>query len=233
MEIISALGAGANVSIKICGAWFQLTAVDDETANLLKMTEHVDRNVTEARRLRRVKTLLIGGKRRSWMDEQINDCQQALQEVQQLIEPARVDMANKKSINPKARALWVLRDGPRVAHKYQRLNVCHQTLHSIISELQTTRDMAVVAPLSIDSPLAEPPPYTTEMESMFNWPRRMRSRQSFDDIESNDSPTPPPASIYAPSTSTAHSTNAFMPSSNENRRPSLISASSEAINSAS
>lgn len=226
IDIFSVIGAGANVSVKILETWFQLVAVDEETADLLRLTEHVDRNVTEARRLRRLKASLINVEDKEWMDIQISDCHQALQEVQQLIEPARVDTANMKPINPKTRALWVLKNSSRVKHKYHRLSTCHQTLNMVIGVLQA-RDVVVVAPLPTNSPSVEPPPYTKEMETLFNWPSRMRSKKSFIEIKNIDSLTPPTSSMSTPSTPAPYRTDIPTASSDEDHRPSLLSATSE------
>lgn len=223
---ISAAASTFSVSIKILEFSFQLKAVGEQTADLLRMAEHVNRNVDEARRLRCVKASLISADNKAWMDEQINDCEEALREVQQLLEPARVSNATK-SVNPKSRALWVLRDGARAQTKNQRLSACHQTINTVIGVLQA-RDVVVVAPLSTNGPFAEPPPYTSEMEAMFSWRSQMRSgKRSFDDCKSNGLFTVPTSSVSAHLSPELDGTNALIASSKEGQRPFLVSSMSE------
>ena len=222
---ISAAGSTFNVSIKILEFSFQFRAVGEQTADLLRMAEHVNRNVYEARRLRRLKTSLISADDKAWMDEQINDCEEALRELQQLLEPARVSTATK-SVNPKSRALWVLRDGTRAQTKNQRLSACHQTINTVIGVLQA-RDVVVVAPLSANSPFAEPPPYTSEMEAMFSWRSQMRSGKRSFDCRSNGSFAVSTTSVSAPLSPELDGTDALIASSKEGQRPPLGSSMSE------
>lgn len=197
IDPFSAIAAGVNTTIKILEVSFQLKAVGEQTADLLRTTEHVDRNLNEARRLRRLKTSLLSADDRNWMDRQINDCEAALQEVQRLIEPARVDSATAHFINPKTKTLWVLRDSPKVRDKHNRLATCHQTLLGIIGVLHA-RDVVVVAPLpSVEGRAEDPPPYTKDMEAMFNWRSQRRKQKSSSDLRAAGSR---PSSMSDPTT---------------------------------
>ncbi|KAL8740300.1 MAG: hypothetical protein Q9190_006983 [Brigantiaea leucoxantha] len=176
MDPISSFAAGVNSSIKILDLTYQLKAVDEQTADLLNTTAHVNTNVNEARRLRRLKDGLIGNDERIWMDRVIDDTEKALRDVAQLIEPARVDKETKQSVNTWNRFLWVFRDSPKVRDKHGRLHMCHQTLTTVIASLYN-KDLVVIAPMTKEENEAQPPPYDLEMEALFNWQtHRKRSK---------------------------------------------------------
>ena len=186
---ISALAAGINSSIKILEVTYLLKAVGEQTTDLLRTTEHVNRNVNEARRLRRLKASLISADEQSWMDATIGDTEKALLEVAQLIEPARVDVSTSKSINSKNRVLWVFRDSPKVRDKHNRLSICHQSLIGVINGLYA-KDVVVVAPLPQQKD-DQPPPYNAELEAMFNWRSQKRRRKSITNLNAQStSPDP-------------------------------------------
>lgn len=53
MSVVS-IAFGVNISFRILEVSHELKAVDEQTSGLLKITEHVNRNLSEARRLRRL-----------------------------------------------------------------------------------------------------------------------------------------------------------------------------------
>ncbi|MCJ1279193.1 hypothetical protein MMC21_007017 [Puttea exsequens] len=228
LDPISAVATGFNSTIKILELTFQLKAVGEQTTDLLRTTEHVNRNVNEARRLRRLKASWISADDRAWMDETIRDCEKALQEVQQLIEPARVDAATTQSINPKNRVFWVFRDGPRVRDKHTRLSTCHQTLNTVIGVLHA-KDVVVVAPLPSESRLEEPPPYTQDLEAMFNRRSHRRNKKSFTNLKGNEASPFSTFSMSDPSTPIPHSPGELLSSSKDGQRPSLVSSFSDGM----
>lgn len=197
MSVVSVIDV-VNFSLKILEVSYQLKAVDEQTSDLLRTTEHVNRNLSEARRLRRQKASLIDAEDGAWMDQQIQDCEQALQQVQQLIEPARVATATTKSISAKIRVLWVFRDCPRVASNRDRLDTCHQTLESIIHILQT-RNFGVTAPPPSGNRREEPLPSTNDMEMVLNWRSQMRSKKKTTAPMDNGALTPLPSLMPDPS----------------------------------
>ena len=177
MDPLSFITAGVNTSIRLFEVTYQLKAVDEQAADLLSTTKHVDRNLNEARRLRRLKAKLLTTGESTWMDGIIDDTDRALRGVANLVEPARVDQSTKNSINFGHRVMWVFRDNPQVRDKHQRLSMCHQSLTAVISCLYS-KDMVVLAPApenKTEQPQQQPPPYDPEMPSLFEW-RRERSR---------------------------------------------------------
>ena len=172
----SAIAAGIASTIKILEVVYLLKAADEQTTDLLRTTEHVERNVKEARRLLRLKASHITDEERSYMLGVVADNEKALLEVAQLIEPARVDIEITKSINPKNRILWVFRDSPKVRDKHGRLAFCHQALMTVIGALYG-KDVVVLAPLPSGLAEDDPPPYNAELEAMFNWRKRQKRRR--------------------------------------------------------
>lgn len=121
-----------------------------------------------------------------------------MQEVQQLIEPARVATATTESISAKIRVLWVFRDSPRVASKRDRLSTCHQFLNNIILILYTRQFRVTAQPLT--GTFREALPYTKDTEIIFNWQSRMRGKKKTTAPMSNDELTPLPLVTCDPST---------------------------------
>lgn len=124
---LSAITAGITTVIKIFEVTYQLKAVGEQTTDLLDTTQHVELNIREARRLRRLKDSLLNAGERTWMDKVIEDTEKAVRTVAQLIEPSRVGMQTKQGIDLGHRAVWVFRESPKVRDKFARLSVCHQT----------------------------------------------------------------------------------------------------------
>ena len=172
---LSALANSTGVSIKLFEVTYQLKAVGDQTRDLFVTTEHIATNVEKARRLRRLKSELLSPKDRAWMDCVIAHTEDALRAIAQLIEPARIDMASRESIHFCTKIKWVFRDNPRVADKHRHLNVCHQSLSTVMSSLHA-RDLIIFTPELEIKHAQQPPPYDTEMERLFNWQSKKRRR---------------------------------------------------------
>ncbi|KAG8527805.1 uncharacterized protein KY384_007959 [Bacidia gigantensis] len=202
IDPVTALASGVNSSIKILEVTYQLKAVGEQTTDLLRTTEHVDRNVNEARRLRRLKTALISNDERIWMDRVIEDTERALREVAHLIEPARVDVMTQDSVKSWNRILWVFRDSPKVRDKHNRLSICHQSLMTVVGGLYA-KDVVVITPMEGTRKEEQPPPYSPEMEAILNW--RKKRTKSLASVKSSDVTTSPPFSIPSSPTISQHS----------------------------
>jgi hypothetical protein len=187
MSGLSSIPAGISVVIKIFEFSYALQAANDQIADLLSTTLHVSRNVSEARRLRRLKENLLDVAERAWIDAVIVDNESALREIAILIEPSRVDMTTKKRIDLKHRATWVFRDGPKVRDKHSRLNIAHQTLGTVLAALYN-RDSMLLKPSTVHASKDQPPP-------PYEWPHRRRLKEIYSLKGSNihpDEDQPPP-----------------------------------------
>ena len=181
MDSLSGAAAGINSSIRIFEVTYQLKAVDEQTADLLSTTRHVDNNLNEARRLRRLKVTLLDAEERTWIDGVIRDTDKALCAVAQLIEPARVDKSVKEGINFKNRVMWVFRDNPKVRDKHAALILCHQSLMTVIARLYS-KDSTIIESTAGSERGEKPPPYDPQTEDLFNWRNQRRRRKSNMDL---------------------------------------------------
>ncbi|KAG8532513.1 uncharacterized protein KY384_002390 [Bacidia gigantensis] len=182
LDPVSTTIAGLNASIKIFEVTYLLKAVGEQTNDLLRTIRHVDRGIQEVQRLCDLKRDMIDSQEKDWIETTIADVKDALLEIAQLLEPARVNKATTGSINIITKTLWVFRDSPKVRDKHSRLSLCYQTLISVLNGLQA-KCRADAAPVPNNSYGGPPPPYTTELERMFTWRKEKAQRRSSSDVK--------------------------------------------------
>ena len=218
----SAISTGITTIIRIFEVTYQLQAVGEQTADLLETTQHVQLNIREARRLRRLKDSLLNAGERGWMDKVIEDTENAVRAVAQLIEPSRVDMQTERRIDFLTKAVWVFRDSPKVRDKFARLSVCHQSLNTVVACLYS-RDVVVVAPVMEESRKDLPPPYDPQVGELFSWRRNNRRRKKDSASSKTDSAlsltlSSPTSSLASPEMSTV----SCIPSADQGRDGPLV-----------
>lgn len=174
---LSAVSSSINATIKILEVTYQLKAVDEQTADLLSTTRHVDFMVQEAHRLRRLKAGLLNISERTMIDKVISDTEDALRAVAKLVEPCRVDKATKNRIQLGHRVMWVFRDNPSVRDKHQKLQVCHQSLTVAFTCLYS-KDVVVIVPAPEERIEGQPPPYDPELRELLDWQNRRKGHKS-------------------------------------------------------
>lgn len=174
---LSAVSSSFNATIKILEVTYQLRAVDEQTADLLSTTRHVDFMIQEAHRLRRLKAGLLNTSERTWIDKVISDTEDALRAVARLIDRCRVDKATKNSISFGHRVMWVFRDNPSVRDKHQKLQICHQSLTAIFACLYS-KEVVVIAPAPDEKNEEQPPPYDPQLKELLDWQNRRKGRKS-------------------------------------------------------
>ena len=221
MDPLSGVSACINSSIRILEVTYQLKAVDEQTADLLSTTRHVDHNLNEARRLRRTKVTLLDAGERAWIDGVIQDTDRALCAVAQLIEPARVDKNVKEGINFRHKVLWVFRDNPKVRDKHAGLTLCHQSLMTVIACLYS-KDSTVIESMARVEKEEKPPPYDPQTEDLFNWRNQRRRKKSNMDLR--DANKERPTSTTSVSTNSVYTSTS--PASPLNSTTPLSSCSS-------
>lgn len=182
VDPLSTIIPSINATIKILEVTYQLKAVDEQTADLLSTTRHVDFMVKEARRLRRLKAGLLNASERTMIDQVISDTEDALRSVARLVESCRVDKATKNGIGFGHRVMWVFRDNPNVRDKHQKLQVCHQSL-SIAFTCLYSKDVVVIAPAPERSREEQSPPYDPQLKELLGWQNRRKGRKSQDGRE--------------------------------------------------
>lgn len=173
----TAVSSSINATIKILEVTYQLKAVDEQTADLLSTTRHVDFMVQEAHRLRRLKAGLLNASERNMIDTVISHTEDALRAVAKLVEPSRVDKATKRSIGFGHRVMWVFRDNPSVRDKHQKLQICHQSL-TIVFTCLYSKDVVVIAPAPEGMGEDQPPPYDPQLKELLDWSNRKKRRKS-------------------------------------------------------
>ncbi|CAF9942008.1 hypothetical protein IMSHALPRED_003149 [Imshaugia aleurites] len=181
---LSAISSSFNATIKILEVTYQLKAVDEQTADLLSTTRHVDLMVQEAHRLRRLKAGLLNASERTMIDKVISDTEDALRAVAKLVEPCRVDKNTKNTIRFGTRVMWVFRDNPSVRDKHQRLQVCHQSLTVVFTCLYS-KDVVVIAPALEGRSEEQPPPYDPQLKELLDWQNRRKRRKGPEEKEFN------------------------------------------------
>ena len=174
---LSAVSSSFNATIKILEVTYQLKAVDEQTADLLSTTRHVNFMIQEAHRLRRLKAGLLNTSERIWIDQIISDTEDALRAVAKLIEPCRVDKATKSSISFGHRVMWVFRDNPSVRDKHQKLQICNQSLTAVFACLYS-KEVVVIAPAPDGRSEEQPPPYDPQLKELLEWQNRRKGRKS-------------------------------------------------------
>ena len=189
MDPVNIVVAGLNTTIRLFEVTYQLKAADEQAADLLSTTQHVSRNIDEARRLRQTKARMLSIGEAKWIDKIIKDTEDALREIAYLIEPARVDQTTAKNISFKHKFLWVFRENPKVQNKHQRLSVCHQSLTAVINCLYG-KNLILIRPgtSSVDATQQQsPPPYYPEMATLFEWRKRRKNTHSGSDMRDHPS----------------------------------------------
>ena len=174
---VSAITSSINVTIKILEITYELRAVDEQTADLLSTTRHVDFMLQHAHRLRRLKAGLLNTSERGMIDTVIEDTENALRGVARLVEPCRVDKATKNAIGLGHRIMWMIRDNPSVRAKHQMLQICYQSLTNVFHCL-FSKDVVVIAPIPEVRSEEQPPPYDPQLKELLNWQNRRKGRKS-------------------------------------------------------
>ena len=174
---ISAVTSSINTTIKILEITYELKAVDEQTADLLSTTRHVDSMLQHAHRLRRLKASLLNASERAMIDTVIGDTEDALRGVARLVEHCRVDKATKNTIGFGHRIMWLIRDNPSVRDKHQMLQICYQSLTTVFNCL-FSKDAVVIAPIPEVRSEEQPPPYDPQLKELLNWQNRRKGRKS-------------------------------------------------------
>ena len=173
---VSAVTSSINATVKILEITYELKAVDEQTADLLSTTRHVDSMLQHAHRLRRLKAGLLNTSERAMVDTVIDDTENALRGVARLVEPCRVDKATKNTIGFGHRIIWLIRDNPSVRDKHQMLQICYQSL-TIVFHCLFSKDVVVIAPIPEVRSEEQPPPYDPQLKELLNWQNRRKGRK--------------------------------------------------------
>ncbi|KAJ9485236.1 hypothetical protein VN97_g8123 [Penicillium thymicola] len=115
----------------------QLASVNEQTAELLKTTNHVFIQLNEAKRLRELNDPGLNLSEQEWIDCIIKDTADAAHEIALILEPARIERETGNGKLGLGRQLrWLYRDKQRAQDKKNRLLICYQSLMMVLSHLQ-------------------------------------------------------------------------------------------------
>lgn len=134
---------------------FHLTSVNDETSALQNAMNHVIIQLHEVKRLRQAKESSLESDEKVWVDNTINDVTDATREVALLLEPTRVKKETgngRLSIGSQLR--WKYRESQRAKEKKERMMTCHNSLMSVLGQLQRmeTPNVTFIHELGVDVP---------------------------------------------------------------------------------
>ena len=160
----------------------QIHAVDRQTRDLLSTTRLVASNIKEASRLQRLKYASLDSGEMTWIGRIIEETENALTNIAELIEPARVDKELRGGIDNVNKIVWVIKDHPKIADMHARLSICHQSLIGVITCLHTKSAVQV-------SRMSEGhvQPHDRQLESFLSWQTQRKRRKSVMSIESGRS----------------------------------------------
>ncbi|KAJ5189912.1 hypothetical protein N7491_008047 [Penicillium cf. griseofulvum] len=115
----------------------QLTSANEQTAELLKTTDHVLIQLNEAKRLRELNDPGLNLSEREWIDCIIKDTADAAHAIALILEPARIERETGNGKLGLGRQLrWLYRDKQRAQDKKNRLLLCYQSLMMVLNHLQ-------------------------------------------------------------------------------------------------
>lgn len=171
LSTASAVSSGITTSLRIFQIIYEIQAVGEQTRDLLETTKLVTETVTQVKTLRHQKSSLLNDTEKAYVDNCITATENAVNEVAGLVERARADMVTRqgrtKDISLKTRALYVLKDSPKVATNINRMSIATQGLNASMGILCSRTGPGKVSPYRSHSSAADrrasspkpPPPY--------------------------------------------------------------------------
>jgi len=187
IPISTVISGVTSLTIRLSEYTFSLATVDSETKDLLKMIEHVDTQLKEARRAYELKSSLVSAGERQWIEHTIKDAEDSVRDLALVLESCRVDhQTNKGRVRIKNRFAWVVWDRNKVHEKQRLMNMCHSTLLTVVNFLHSKAPVILpsdnprIGTSGHEVPRADtegenPPTY--EMSQMLAW--RRSKRQSY------------------------------------------------------
>ncbi|KAI6818500.1 hypothetical protein KC340_g11552 [Hortaea werneckii] len=157
---LSAVSTAFTLTLRIAEKVYEIKAVDQETRDLLGMTDSINHKLEMGRKLRRQKSDLFDTDEKTIIDIDLNDAEKAVNSVAGLIEPARADMQTYGGrIRADTRIIWVVRDSAHIAVSLSKLNIAASGLNSTLSTLMARDISRNPTPATKIEFLKPPPPY--------------------------------------------------------------------------
>lgn len=171
LSAVSAVSSGVTTSLRVFQIIYEIQAVGEQTRDLLETTKLVTETVTQVKTLRHQKSSLLNDTEKAYVDNCITATENAVKDVAILAERARADMVTRqgrtKDISLKTRALYVLKDSPKVATNIHRMSIATQGLNASMGILCSRTTPVKASPYRSHSSAADrrasspkpPPPY--------------------------------------------------------------------------
>ncbi|GAB1742848.1 hypothetical protein NU219Hw_g8555t1 [Hortaea werneckii] len=164
---LSAVSTAFTLTLRVAEKVYEIKAVDQETRDLLGMTDSINHKLDMGRKLRRQKSDLFDTDEKTIIDIDLNDAEKAVNSVAGLIEPARADMqAYGGRIRANTRIIWVVRDSAHIAVSLSKLNIAASGLNSTLSTLMA-RDISRNPAPATKIDFLKPPPAYQESELLY------------------------------------------------------------------
>ncbi|KAI7232897.1 hypothetical protein KC330_g5671 [Hortaea werneckii] len=165
---LSAISTAFTLTLRIAEKVYEIKAVDQETRDLLGMTDSINHKLDVGRKLRRQKSDLFEPDEKTIIDTDLNDAEKAVSSVAGLIEPARADMqvyGGRTRVG--TRIIWVVRDSAHIAVSLGKLNIAASGLNSTLSTLMGRNISHNPAPPPSKTDFLKPPPTYQESEWLY------------------------------------------------------------------
>ena len=145
------MDVGAVSTLTLGQAVYTFKGVDQQASELLESTRQIEANLTIARNLRQ-NSHQLNSTEKTWVDGVLLNTDKTLDNVKALLEPARVDMqTNFGNVGFSNRAMFVLRDSPKVQTNIARLTIASSSLDHVLGVLFTRQ--GPIAQAQIPPPL--------------------------------------------------------------------------------
>ncbi|KAI7472672.1 hypothetical protein KC357_g5677 [Hortaea werneckii] len=164
---LSAISTAFTLTLRIAEKVYEIKAVDQETRDLLGMTDSINHKLEVGRKLRRQKSDLFEADEKMIIDTDLNDAEKAVNSVAGLIEPARADMqvyGGRTRVG--TRIIWVVRDSAHIAVSLGKLSIAASGLNSTLSTLMGRTATRNPTPAT-NTDFLKPPPTYQESEWLY------------------------------------------------------------------
>ena len=181
--LTSSVFAGINTAFKLAEYGFGLNDASEENLVFCRLIERVRKDRAEAVRERREKsdTLNTTPSKRKWIDETIKDLDIALFTIGRLVESARADGEQGRSMTLMHRFEWVFLKKEGFLTKQSLQATCHQSLSSALVYMQHLPRTVVVGvgPASPPSYWSAAEQEQEDIDLMSPSARRPRQRREY------------------------------------------------------
>lgn len=132
-----------NFALRAFQTGCELSSAQTNAKDLLETISQVASDIKSAKEFRCRKACLLGDNGTAKLDKVIKSTETAMAGLEELVEPARVDMAvNYGQVRVRTRIMWIMRDSNKVGAALGRLMIASGRLHSqmIMMNSKTRKD---------------------------------------------------------------------------------------------